>query len=251
MNQIDLVGRKAIVTGAGRGIGRAIAERLLRSGAAAELWDMDEGRLAEAARTLRELGEVASAVVDVTDTARVDAAAAAAAERWGRIDILVNNAGILGPIKPSWEHTDEEWQKVVDILLTGVFKCSRAVVGGMIERGYGRVVNIASASGKEGSPGMPAYSAAKGGVMALTKTMGRDLAQLGVLVNCITPATIETEMVRQQSTPEMRAYGLARIPMGRFGEVDEIAALAAWLCSEDCSFSTCGVFDASGGRSTY
>ena len=251
MNQIDLAGRTALVTGAARGIGRGISERLLRSGAKVELWDTNDSALATAATELAELGAVRHSIVDVTRSPEIEAAASAVESQWGAIDILVNNAGILGPVKDSWMHTDEEWQAVLDVILTGTFLCSRAVLPGMLARGYGRIVNIASTSGKEGSPRLPSYSAAKAGVIGLTKAMAREVAKRGVTINCITPATIDTEMTRESSTPEMRKYGLERIPMGRFGTVEELAALAAWLCSEECSFSTAGVFDASGGRSSH
>ena len=250
-NRIDLHGRKAVVTGAARGIGLAIAERLLDSGAAVSLWDVDGPRLAESARALSGRGEMDARIVDVTKSDSVDRAAAELDRRWNGIDVLVNNAGILGPIKDSWTHTNEDWRGVIEVVLTGTFLCTRAMIVGMVARSYGRIVNIASVSGKEGSPGLPAYSAAKAGVIGLTKSMAREVAHTGVHINCITPATIDTEMVREQSTPDMIAYGLARIPMARLGRSEEIAALAAWLASEECSFTTGGVFDASGGRSSY
>ncbi|MFO0995299.1 MAG: SDR family NAD(P)-dependent oxidoreductase [Alphaproteobacteria bacterium] len=250
MNAINLNGRNAIVTGAARGIGHAIAERFLRSGASVDLWDMDNEQLAKAAKALAALGRVRTAVVDVTDSALVEKTALDAERHWGRIDILVNNAGITGPRKSSVEHTDGEWRACIDILLSGTFYCSRAVVRGMLKNRYGRVVNMASVSGKEGSPLMPAYSAAKAGVIGLTKAMGKEYAETGVLFNCITPATIETDLIRSYE-PSYKAFALSRTPMNRYGTVEEIAALAAWLASEECSFSTAGVFDASGGRSSY
>jgi 3-oxoacyl-[acyl-carrier protein] reductase len=250
MNQIDLNGRPAVVTGGARGIGYAIAERLLASGARVSLWDMDTAALASAADTLSARGEVHSAAVDVTDDASVQAATRATAERFGHIDLLVNNAGIAGATKPSWEFTPEEWRRVIDVDLTGVFLCCRAVVPGMRARGYGRVVNIASIAGKEGNPNAAHYSAAKGGVIAFTKSLGKELATAGVLVNCITPAVIETDILKQ-ITPQHVEYMRSKIPMGRFGKVEEAAALVAWLCSDDCSFTTAGVFDLSGGRATY
>lgn len=250
MNQYDLTGRVAVVTGGARGIGYGIAERYLRSGAKVSLWDMDAPELAEAAKRLSNLGAVDTRVVDVTKSAAVEGAARAVEGLWGRVDILCNNAGILGPRKPSLEHSDHEWQSCVDAVLTGTFFCSRALMAGMVKRGYGRVVNIASISGKEGSPQMPAYSAAKAGVIGLTKSMGRDYATAGVLVNCVTPATIETDMVRDLGE-EYKNFALARVPMKRYGRIDEVASLVAFLSSEENSFETCGVFDISGGRSAY
>ena len=251
MNRIDLAGRTAIVTGAARGIGRAIAERLVRSGAAVEMWDANGDALATAAAELAELGAVRHSPVDVTRSAAIEAAAGAAESQWGAIDILVNNAGILGPVKDSWTHTEEDWRLVLDVVLTGTFRCSRAVLPGMLTRGYGRIVNVASISGKEGSPGLSPYTAAKAGVIGLTKSMAREVAKRGVTINCITPGTVDTAMVRDGFTPALLSYAKERIPMGRFGTVEEMAALAAWLCSADCAFSTGGVFDASGGRSSY
>jgi 3-oxoacyl-[acyl-carrier protein] reductase len=250
MNQLDLKGRTAVVTGAARGIGYAIARRLLASGAKCSLWDCDAAALETAARALSTSGEVHTAIADVTDDASVQAAAGATAERFGAIDILVNNAGIAGGSKPSWEYTLEEWRQVVDVDLTGVFLCCRAVVPRMLPRGYGRIVNVASIAGKEGNPNSAHYSAAKAGVIAYTKALGKELANRGVLVNCVTPAVIETDILKQM-TPQHVQYMLSKIPMGRFGKVEEVAALVAWLVSEDCSFSTGGVFDVSGGRATY
>ncbi len=250
MNQIDLRGRSATVTGAARGIGHAIAERLLASGSRVSLWDRDAAALDAAARSLADRGEVHTAAVDVTDDASVQAAAKATAERFGGIDILVNNAGIAGGSKPSWEFTPEEWRQVVEVDLTGVFLCCRAVVPLMLPRGWGRVVNVASIAGKEGNPNAAHYSAAKAGVIGFTKALGKELATRGILVNCITPAVIETDILRQ-ITPQHVEYMRSKIPMGRFGRKEEAAALVAWLCSDDCSFTTGGVFDLSGGRATY
>ncbi len=250
MNAIDLAGRAAIVTGAGRGIGYEIADRLLRSGARVSLWDLDGGRVESAAATLALLGEVETVALDITDSAAVDAATAAAVSTWGQLDILVNNAGIAGKIDETVNQSDEDWRTVIDVVLTGTFNCSRAALPHMLAREHGRIVNIASVSGKEGSPRMPAYSAAKAGVMGLTKSMGRELAKTGVLVNCITPAAVGTELVRVMPAAHQELM-LRNIPMGRYGTVAEIAALAAWLASEECSFSTGGVFDASGGRSSH
>jgi 3-oxoacyl-[acyl-carrier protein] reductase len=250
MNQIDLTGRTAIVTGAARGIGYAIAERLLASGAKCSLWDRDAAAVESAAGALGARGEVHTAAVDVTDAAAVEAAAASAEGHFGAIDILVNNAGIAGGSKPAWEFTPQEWRAVVDVDLTGVFLCCRAVIPRMLPRGSGRVVNVASIAGKEGNPNTAHYSAAKAGVIALTKSLGKELATRGVLVNCITPAVIETDILKQL-TQQHVDYMLSKIPMGRFGKTTEAAALVAWLCSDDCSFTTGGVFDLSGGRATY
>ncbi len=251
MNQIDLDGRKGVVTGGATGIGYAIAERLIASGAAVSLWDINDGGVGAAAKTLAAKGGAArGAVVDVTDPAAVEAAAKATIEQLGAIDLLINNAGIAGPNKKNWEYTVEEWNQVVAIDLTGVFLCCRAVVPHMIERGYGRIVNIASIAGKEGNPNAGAYSAAKAGVIGFTKSLGKELAQTGVIVNCVTPAAIETDIFKQV-TKEFIDYMLSKIPMGRLGLTEEAAALVAWLCSSDCSFSTGAVFDLSGGRATY
>jgi len=250
VNEIKLTGRTAVVTGGARGIGLAIAGRLMKSGAEISLWDVDAAALQAALAELAPLGKAHPTAVDVTDPAAVAAAAQAAAAQMGGIDILVNNAGISGMNKPTWEYPVEEWRRVLDINLSGPFLCSRAVVPGMIARRYGRIVNIASIAGKEGNPNAPAYSASKAGLIGLTKSLGKELAQSGVLVNCITPAAARTDIFKQM-TEQQIAYMLSKIPMGRFVDVDEIAALAAWLASEECSFSTGGVFDISGGRATY
>ena len=251
MNRIDLEGRKGVVTGGATGIGYAIAERLVASGAQVSLWDIDAEGVASAARSLAAKGsDVEGFVADVTDPSAVEAAAAAALDRHGAIDLLVNNAGIAGPNRKNWEYTIEEWNQVLAIDLTGVFLCCRAVAPGMMERGYGRIVNIASIAGKEGNPNAGAYSAAKAGVIAFTKSLGKELAETGVLVNCVTPAAIETDIFKQ-ITQEHIDYMLSKIPMGRLGKTEEAAALVAWLCSSDCSFSTGAVFDLSGGRATY
>lgn len=247
MNQIDLRNRTAVVTGGARGIGRAIAERLTASGARCALWDCD---LAAAEETAAKLAGSIAVQVDVTEPSLVEQAVAATIDRLGAVDLLVNNAGIAGVSKRLWDCTPDEWQEVLQIDLFGVFLCCRALVPQMIERGYGRVVNIASIAGKEGNPNASHYSAAKAGVIGLTKSLGKECAETGVLVNCITPAVIETDILKQL-TREHVDYMRSKIPMNRFGLTAEAAALVTWLCSEDCSFSTGAVFDLSGGRATY
>jgi NAD(P)-dependent dehydrogenase (short-subunit alcohol dehydrogenase family) len=250
VNQIDLSGQSAIVTGAARGIGLCIAERLLNSGARVCLWDRDATALAEVATTLQPRDAVRTAVVDVTSPEQIEAAVAFTKEAFGGLQILVNNAGIAGANRPSWQLSVEEWKQVVEIDLTGVFLCCRAVVPVLLSGGYGRIVNIASIAGKEGNPNAAHYSAAKAGVIGFTKSLGKELAKQNVVVNCVTPAVIETEILQQMS-PTHIEYMLSRIPMGRFGKKEEAAALVAWLCSRECSFSTGAVFDLSGGRATY
>ena len=250
MNAIDLKGRAAVVTGGARGIGFACAERLLASGAAVTLWDQDGAALEQAAASLSAPGQIAISVVDVTDEKIVGAAARAAEERFGKIDILVNNAGITGPNKPTWEYDPAEWRRVLEIDLTGCFLCARALVPGMMRKGYGRIVNMASVAGKEGNPYAPAYSAAKAGLIGLTKSLGKELANSGIAVNCVTPAAAKTDLFLQMTEAHID-YMKSKIPMNRFVEPAEIAALVAWLCSAECSFSTGAVFDLSGGRATY
>jgi NAD(P)-dependent dehydrogenase (short-subunit alcohol dehydrogenase family) len=250
MNKIDLNGKTAVVTGAARGIGCAIVERLLGSGAACSLWDRDADALASTAKTLSAKGRVHTATVDVTEASSIQTAAQATLKAFGSVDILVNNAGIAGASKPTWELAPAEWQQVLQIDLFGVYLCCHALVPAMRERGYGRIVNIASIAGKEGNPNASHYSAAKAGVIALTKSLGKELAKSGVIVNCITPAVIETDILKQL-TQQHIDYMRSKIPMDRFGSKEEAAALVAWLCSEECSFSTGAVFDLSGGRATY
>jgi 2-dehydro-3-deoxy-L-rhamnonate dehydrogenase (NAD+) len=247
MNEIDLRGRAAVVTGAARGIGYACAERIKASGAKLMLWDQDGDALADAAR---QLGGAGTAKVDITDESSVAAAAKAAVAAMGKVDILVNNAGITGPNRKTWEFTPEEWRRVIDVDLTGAFLCSRAFVPGMMAQHYGRIVNMASVAGKEGNPNAAAYSAAKAGLIGLTKSLGKELATENIMVNCVTPAAAETDLFKQM-TEEHIAYMRSKIPMNRFVQPAEIAALVTWLASEECSFSTGGVFDISGGRATY
>ena len=250
MNKIDLVGRTAVVTGGVRGIGLAIAERLLASGANVCVWDRDLAALDLVVPELLKLGKAHGAQVDITRAESVEHCVKSALNSFGKIDILVNNAGIAGSTRKLWELPPEEWRQVIEIDLIGVYLCCRAVVPHMIENKYGRIVNIASIAGKEGNPNASHYSAAKAGVIALTKSLGKELAQLGILVNCITPAVIETDILKQV-TQQHIDYMLSKIPMGRFGKKEEAAAMAAWLCSEDCSFTTGSTFDLSGGRATY
>ena len=249
-NRFDLEGQRAVVTGAAQGIGRAVTERLLESGAAVALWDSDPETLEATCRELAARGRVHPIEVDVTDAGAVTEAAAATEAALGGIDVLVNNAGISGPNMPTWEYPLEDWRRVMAIDLDGVFHCCRAVLPGMIERDYGRVVNVASIAGKEGNPNAPAYSAAKGGVIALTKSLGKELAGYDISVNCVTPAAARTRIFDQMSEQQID-YMLSKIPRGRFVTVEEIAALIAWLCTRECSFSTGAVFDISGGRATY
>jgi 3-oxoacyl-[acyl-carrier protein] reductase len=248
MNQLDLTGRTAIVTGGAQGIGLAIVKRLVASGAKVRIWDRDDRMLAG---TVASLGStVTGDAIDVTDLAVIERGVRSALETLTRIDVLVNNAGIAGMAKPVVDYPVEEWKRVLDIDLTGPFLCCRTIVPHMVRAGYGRIVNMASIAGKEGNPNAAAYAAAKGGLIAFTKALGKELAQSGVLVNCLTPAAAQTAIL-DQVTPEFAKSMLSKIPMGRFVKVEEIAALACWLASEDCSFSTGGVFDISGGRATY
>ena len=250
MNQLDLKGRVAIITGAARGIGFAIARRMLQSGAAVALWDVDGDRLEAARLELATLGSVSAERVEITDARSVDAAAAATASAHRRVDILVNNAGITGGNGLTWEIDPDIWRRVIDVNLVGCFLVCRAVVPHLLANGYGRIINVASIAGKEGNPTASHYSASKAGVIGLTKSLGKELATKNILVNCVTPAAANTEIFAQM-TPQHIDYMRSKIPMGRFVEVDEIAALICWLASEDCSFSTGGVFDISGGRATY
>lgn len=249
-----LEGRHAIVTGGARGIGLAIARRCLANGASVALWDVEAATLAEAAAQLAPLGTVVTSLVDVRDEDQIARATSQSQERFGRIDILVNNAGVLGPTVPAWEHTPAQWRHVLDINLTGAWLCCRALAPLMLAQRRGRIVNIASVAGKEGNGFNAAYSASKAGLIALTKSLGKELASSGVLVNCITPSAADTAVfagVPAEHREQLRTALLSRVPMGRFVDVDEVAAMAAWLASDECSFSTGAVFDISGGRSMY
>ena len=247
-NTIDLAGKNAVVTGGAQGIGRAIVERFLASGAAVAIWDRDKALADKAAGALR--GNVTTFAVDVTNYAEVERARGDTVKALGRVDILVNNAGVAGPNVPTWEYPLQAWRDVLSINLDGPFHCCRALAPLMIAQNYGRIVNIASIAGKEGNPNAPAYSASKAGVIALTKSLGKELASYDIAVNCITPAAAKTAIF-DQMTQQHIDFMLSKIPLGRFGTVDEIAAMVCWLASEECSFSTGAVFDLSGGRATY
>ena len=248
MNQLDLKNRAAVVTGGAAGIGFAIAQRLAASGARVSLWDRDEKALAEAARAIG--GKTHTARLDVSDEPQVIRARDETVAALGAIDVLVCSAGITGPNLTTWDYPVADWKQVLDINLTGVFLCNKAVVAPMQARNYGRIVNIASIAGKEGNPNASAYSASKAGVISLTKSLGKELAKTGIRVNCVTPAAVKTGMFGQMTQAHID-FMLSKIPMGRFGQVEEIAALVAWLCTEECSFSTGAVFDLSGGRAVY
>ena len=250
MNQIDLQNRIAIVTGGARGIGLAIAERLLASGARVSLWDVDASALAQASAAIGTPDTVHTATVDLADLVSVQAATAATVAAFGKIDILVNNAGITGGNAKTWELDPADWRRVMEINLNGPFYCCHSVVTHLITNGYGRIVNIASIAGKEGNPNAAHYSASKAAVIALTKSLGKELATANIAVNAVTPAVIATDILQQMKQSHID-YMLSKIPMGRFGKKEEAAALVAWLCSEDCSFTTASVFDLSGGRATY
>lgn len=248
MNQLDFNGRHAIVTGGAAGLGLAIAQRLLASGGTVSLWDRDQAAGRAAAE---KLGAGASFVqVDVTDETSVRDAVQSTVRRSTRVDALVNSAGITGPNVKLWDYPLQDWQQVMAVNLNGLFLCCREVVPVMKQANYGRIVNIASVAGKDGNPNASAYSASKAAVMALTKSLGKELADTGVRVNCVTPAAVKTAIFDQMSEQHI-AFMLSKIPMGRFGLPEEIAALVGWLCTEDCSFSTGAVFDLSGGRATY
>jgi NAD(P)-dependent dehydrogenase (short-subunit alcohol dehydrogenase family) len=250
MNQIDLQNRHAVVTGGAQGIGFAVASRLLVSGAAVSLWDRDAGSLRGAASNLQDKGNVTASVVDVSDPESVSAAAEVTAAEHGRIDILVANAGIAGPNHTLWDYPVDDWKHVIDINLSGVFYCCRAIIPYMLRQNYGRIVNVSSIAGKEGNPNASAYSASKAGVIALTKSLGKETADRNIAVNCITPAAAKTRIF-DQMTSEHIDFMLSKIPRGRFLEIDEVGAMVAWLVSEENSFTTGAVFDLSGGRATY
>ena len=250
MNNLDLKDRVAVITGGARGIGYATAKRALQSGASVCLWDIDRTRAESAQRELSALGTVSVQAVELTDADAVQSASNATVDAHGAIDILVNNAGITGGNGATWDLAPEVWRRVLNVNLTGSFLTCRAVVPQMIARGYGRIVNVASIAGKEGNPNASHYSASKAGLMALTKSLAKELAPRNIVVNCVTPAAARTEIFAQMKQEHVD-YMLARIPMGRFLEVEEVASLICWLATEECSFSTGAVFDISGGRATY
>jgi len=247
MNKIDLDGRTAVITGGASGLGLAIAERMAQSGARCAIWDYDADALKVLPATL---GDATTLKVDVSDLGAVEDAACRTVDKHGSIDILVNNAGITGATAKVWEYPVEEWERVLAINLNGTFYCSRTIVPHMRKSGYGRVVNIASVAGKDGNPNASGYSASKAAIIALTKSLGKELADTDIRVNCVTPAAVQTPLFAQLPQQHID-FMLSKIPLGRFGLPEEIASLVAWLSSEECSFSTGAVFDLSGGRSTY
>ena len=250
MPKYDFTGRVAVVTGGARGIGLAIVKRLLQGGARVAIWDVDGDEVNRVSHSLKSEGTVSGHAVDICDYEQVEQAQAQTLDQHGSISILVNNAGIAGPSLPLWEYPLEDWKQVMDVDLQGVFYVCRAVIPVMRNAGAGHVVNVSSVAGKEGNPTMSAYSAAKAGVIALTKSLGKELARDNIFVNCVTPATANTDILKQFCEAQMKA-NLAKVPMGRVVAPDEVAALVAWLCSADCSFSTAATFDISGGRCTY
>jgi len=239
-------GRQAVVTGGAAGIGLTVARRLAQEGASVMIWDRDPAAIEAACAD----GSLQAIELDLVDADAVERAARLTAETLGGLSILVCSAGITGPNTTTWDYPVDAWRKVFDVNVHGLFYANRACVPHMIEGGYGRIVNIASVAGKEGNPGAPAYSASKAAVIGLTKSLGKELAKHPITVNCVTPAAVRTAIF-DQMTEEFIGFMLSKIPMGRFGTVDEIAALIAWLASEECSFTTGGVFDCSGGRATY
>src|SRR6478609_9111180 len=250
MNRIDLEGRRAVITGGAEGFGRAIAERFLASGAAVSLWDLNAELVARTANELAAQGTVHSAVVDIADRAQVQAATDATLRAGARIDILIANAGLTGPNAPLWDYPADAWRQVIDVNLVGTYHCCHAIVPIMRRQQYGRIVTMGSVAGKDGNPNASAYSAAKAGIIALTKSLGKELAGLDIAVNCVTPAAARTRIFEQMTEAHI-AFMLSKIPRGRFLELRELASLVAWLASEENSFSTGAVWDLSGGRSTY
>lgn len=240
-------GQTAVITGGASGLGRAIAGRLSREGARVSLWDYDAAALPEA---VKETGAAHSFVADVAEEPQVTAAAAASFGALGRIDVLVASAGITGPTTTLWEYPPADWRRVIDINLNGTYYTCRAVVPYMMKQDYGRIVNISSVAGKEGNPNASAYSTSKAGVIGMTKSLGKELAKTGIRVNCVTPATFQSPLLKQLTQAHID-YMLSRIPIGRIGEVEEVTALVCWLASRECSFSTGATFDISGGRTTY
>jgi 3-oxoacyl-[acyl-carrier protein] reductase len=250
MNRIDLAGKRAIVTGGAQGIGRAVAQRLLDSGATVTIWDRDQKLAESTAAELSTQGTVHAMPADVSVPSDVEGATAATVKLMGGIDVLVTSAGITGPNAKLWEYPIDAWRQVMEVNLTGMFLCCRAIVPVMIRQNYGRIVNIASIAGKEGNPNASAYSASKAAAIALTKSLGKELAAHDIAVNCVTPAAAKTRIF-DQMTQEHISFMLSKIPRGRFLLVEEVAAMVAWLVSQENSFTTGAVFDLSGGRATY
>lgn len=250
MNQIDLKGRVAVVTGGAQGIGYAISQRLLQSGASVVMWDIDAEKLNEAQASLSSFGKISGYVVELTSDDDVSLVTAKSINDSGQIDILVNNAGITGGNATTWDLDPGIWRRVIEVNLIAPYLTCRAVAPHMLKRGWGRIINVASVAGKEGNPNASHYSASKAGLIALTKSLAKEVATRGVLVNAVAPAVARTAMFAQMTETHI-GYMLGKIPMGRFVEVEEIAAMIAWLSSEDCSFTTGSVFDITGGRSTY
>jgi NAD(P)-dependent dehydrogenase (short-subunit alcohol dehydrogenase family) len=248
MNQLDFSNRTAVVTGGAAGIGLAVARRLAASGAQVALWDRDDAALAKAKAAVA--GIAFTSALDISDADAVARATVATEQALGRIDVLVCSAGITGPNATTWQYPPEAWRQVIDVNLNGLFYCNRWIVPAMLKNDYGRIVNIASVAGKEGNPNASAYSSSKAAVIGLTKSLGKELAKSGIRANCVTPAAVRTAIF-DQMTPQFIEFMLSKIPLGRFGTVDEVAAMVCWLASEDCSFSTGAVFDLSGGRATY
>lgn len=252
MNRIDLSRRCAIVTGGAAGIGLGVASRLAESGARVALWDLDGEAATQAMPHLVQVaaGPHLALAVDVSEERSVVQAMAATVAAFGRLDLMVCSAGITGPNHVTWEYGIDDWRRVMRVNVDGVFLCNAAAVPEMLRNDFGRIVNIASIAGKDGNPNAPAYSASKAAVIGLTKSLGKETAKTGIRVNCVTPAAVRTAIF-EQMTPEHIDFMLSKIPMGRFGLVDEVAAMVAWLCSDECSFSTGAVFDLSGGRAVY
>jgi NAD(P)-dependent dehydrogenase (short-subunit alcohol dehydrogenase family) len=250
MNKLDLHQRTAVITGGARGFGYAIAERMLESGASVSLWDVDASRLETAAQMLANRGRVHTAVLDLTDEQEILRAKQEAISAFGKIDILVNNAGITGGNAPTWELDPQTWRKVIDVNLIAPYLLCRAIVPHMLEQKYGRIINVASIAGKDGNPNASHYSASKAGLIALTKSLAKEVATQNILVNCVTPAAARTEMFDQMEQRHID-YMTSKIPMGRLLQVHELSALVSWLATEECSFSTGAVFDISGGRAVY
>jgi 3-oxoacyl-[acyl-carrier protein] reductase len=250
MNKIDLNGRAAVVTGAARGIGYAIAHRLLQSGATVSIWDIDPAALRIAGQRLSEWGRVGAEEADVADENAVSRATQSTIQRFGKIDILVNNAGVGGPIAQTWDYETATFRRLMDINVTGVFLCCKHVLPSMRKQNYGRIVNIASIAGKNGSPNFSPYGASKAAVIALTKGLGRELSDTEIMVNAVCPSVADTDILKS-FTAEKVKFLLEQVPKGRFVRVEEIAAMVAWLCSDECSFTTGQLFDITGGRSVY